>query len=114
MEERRRSKRTEMMAELLINRLDQPGEQKVMIQVSDISQGGMGFICREPLEKGAVYECVLTLWNKDVIHSFVNIVRREDYEMEYRYGAAFVGMTEMDAYRIQVFQLVEQYLKGKA
>ncbi len=110
MQERRRNVRTEMVAEIYINRLDQPEEEKALIQVCDISRGGLGFLCREPLEKGAVYECVLTLWNKDVIHSFVEIVRREDREMEYRYGASFVGMTELDAYRIQVFQTVQQYL----
>lgn len=111
MEDRRRNMRTEMMAELVIKRLDQPGEEKVMIQVCDISTGGLGFLCKETLEMGAVFECILTLWNKDVIHSFVEIVRREDREMGYRYGGSFVGMTDQDAYRIQVFQTVEKYLK---
>ena len=112
--ERRRGKRTEMPAELLIKRLDRPEEETILIRVCDISTSGLGFMCKEPLEKGSVYECVLTLWNKDKIHSFVEIVRREDFEMEYRYGAFFVGMTDMDAYRIEVFQLVEQYLKNEA
>ena len=114
MEERRRNIRTEMTAEILIKRLDQAEEEKVLIQVTDISKGGVGFSCREALEKGAVYECILTLWNKDVIHCFVEIRRREDFEMEYRYGGSFVGMTELDAYRIQVFQTVEQYLNKES
>ena len=112
--ERRRGKRTEMPAELLIKRLDRQEEESILIRICDISTTGLGFICKEPLENGSVYECILTLWNKDKIHSFVEIVRREDYEMEYRYGAFFVGMTEMDAYRIEVFQMVQQYLNHEA
>lgn len=110
MDERRRNLRTELHAELLIKRLDRGvGEKKVEIQVCDVSKTGIGFKSAEELEKGSVYECFLTIWTKEVIRCFIEVVRSEKREDGYRYGGTFVGMTEMDAYRIQVYQTVEQY-----
>lgn len=109
MVERRRNPRTELHAELLMKRLDQQTGEKVTIQVCDVSKSGIGFECKEQLEMGAVYECFLTIWTKEVIHAFVEIVRGEKKEEEYRYGGIFVGMNDLDAYRIQVYQTVEEY-----
>ncbi len=110
MEERRRNLRTELHAELLMKRLDRGGgEEKVEIKVCDVSKTGIGFVCAEELEKGSVYECFLTIWTKEVIQCFIEVVRNEQREDGYHYGAIFVGMTEMDAYRIQVYQTVEEY-----
>ena len=109
MEERRRSLRTELSAELLMKRLDQQTGEKVEISICDVSKTGVGFECKEQLEMGAVYECFLTIWTKDVIHAFVEIIRGEKLEEGYRYGSIFIGMNELDAYRIQVYQTVEEY-----
>lgn len=110
MEERRRNLRTELHAELMMKRLDQGGgEEKIEIEVCDVSKTGMGFKCNKQLELGSVYECFLTIWTKEVIQCFVEIVRGEKLDDGYRYGATFVGMTEMDAYRIGVYQTVEEY-----
>lgn len=109
MEERRRSLRTELRAELFMKRLDQQGEEKVPIHVCDLSKGGMGFECDRELEPEAVYECNLIIWTKEEIKVFIEIVRRGETPTGYHYGASFVGMNELDAYRIQVYQTVEQY-----
>lgn len=109
MEERRRSIRTELQAELLMNRLGTQTEEKVIIQICDLSKRGIGFICEGQLEMGAVYECDLTIWTKEVIQVFVEIVRGEKLENGFRYGGSFVGMNDLDAYRIQVYQTVEEY-----
>lgn len=109
MEERRRSIRTELDAELLMNRLDTQTEEKVAIQICDLSKRGIGFICEGQLETGAVYECSLTIWTKEVIQVFVEIVRAEKLEQGYKYGGSFVGMNDLDAYRIEVYQTVEEY-----
>ena len=58
---------------------------------------------------GAVYECSLTIWTKEVIQVFVKIVRAEELENGFRYGGLFVGMNDLDAYRIQVYQTVDEY-----
>lgn len=109
MDERRRSLRTELHAELLMKRLDRETGEKTEIRVCDLSKSGLGFICANELEKGAMYECFLTIWTQEVIRCFIEIVRCDKVEDGYRYGASFVGMTEMDAYRIEVYQTVEEY-----
>lgn len=109
MEERRRSVRTELHAELLMKRLDQQTEEKVVIQICDLSRSGIGFLCSEQLALGAVYGCNLTIWTKEVIQVFIEIVRGVKLEDGFRYGGSFVGMNDLDAYRIQVYQTVEEY-----
>ena len=56
MEERRRSKRTEMSSTLMVKRLDQGDMQEVSIDIVDVSSNGVGFLCKEVLSIGAVYE----------------------------------------------------------
>lgn len=92
-----------------MKRLDRQEGEKTAIQICDVSVTGIGFTCAAQLEMGAVYECFLTIWTKEVIHSFVEIVRGEKRDEDYRYGGIFIGMTEMDAYRIRVYQTVEEY-----
>lgn len=113
--ERRRNKRLELTSRLIIKRLDNPDEQEqeVAIEVSDVSKTGLGFYCTIPLEIGAVYEAYLTIWTKEVIHAFVEIVRIEKDEDAFKYGAIFIGMPEMDAARIEVYDTVENMNQGK-
>ena len=86
--ERRRNKRLELTSRLIIKRLDNPDEQEqeVAIEVSDVSKTGLGFYCTIPLEIGAVYEAYLTIWTKEVIHAFVEIVRIEKDEDAFKYS----------------------------
>lgn len=109
MEERRRNLRTELRAELRMNRLDQQTGESAAIQICDLSKRGIGFVCDAHLEIGTVYECYLTIWTKEVIQVFIEIVRVENVDQGFRYGGSFIGMNEMDAYRIQVYQTVEEY-----
>ena len=90
MEERRRSKRTEMSATLMVKRLDH----------------GVGFLCKEVLSIGAVYESKLRIWTHEVLHAFLQIVRIEMKGDSYTYGAVFIGMSESDAARIRVYQTI--------
>lgn len=106
MEERRKTKRTEMNSKLLIKRLDGEERKDVSIAIQDISKTGIGFTCREPLGIGEVYESYLTIWTKEVLHAFLQIVRIEMEEKGFSYGATFVGMPEMEAARIEVYQTV--------
>lgn len=109
MGERRRNVRTELQAELVLKRLDGQSGEKVAIRVSDVSKSGIGFECAEQLEIGAVYECFLTIWTQEIIHVFVEIVRGEKREDGYRYGGIFIGMPDMEAWRIEAYQTVEEY-----
>ena len=50
----------------------------------------------------------MTIWTKEVIHAFLQIVRIELHAGVYGYGAIFIGMPEMDSARIEVYQTVNE------
>lgn len=110
MEERRKNRRMELSSKLLIKRLDSDDTaREVNIDVSDVSKTGAGFMCSELLEVGAVYEVFLTLWTKEVIHCFIQITRIEmKEENQYSYGSIFIGMTEVEAGRIETYSTIEK------
>lgn len=110
MEERRKNTRTELQAEIVLKRLDQKEEYKVGISIFDVSRKGVGFVCSEQLKVGAVYECDLTIWTKEVIKAFIEIVRSSEKNGEYyEYGSIFVGMNELDAGRIETYQTIKEF-----
>jgi hypothetical protein len=102
--ERRRTKRMSMDSKLMIKRLDRSEPDEVDIEIVDVSKSGIGFSCTTALDIGAVYESYLQIWTKEVLHAFLQIVRIELKGDVYHYGAIFVGMPEMDAARIEVYQ----------
>jgi len=84
-------------------------DQQVAIEIMDVSKSGIGFECAESLQIGEVYESYLTIWTKDVLHAFLQIVRIELLESKmYAYGAVFIGMPEMDLARIEAFQMINE------
>ena len=109
MSDRRKNRRIELGARLLIKKMNQAGGAKeVNIEVTDVSKTGVGFLCSEKLDIGAVYESFLTIWTKEVIHSFLEIVRVVDQgNGVHEYGAIFIGMSEMDASRIATYETMK-------
>ena len=108
MQERRKSKRSPLDSTLIIKRLDDNTAEEVAIDINDVSKGGVGFTCKEVLQIGTIYESYLTIWTKEVLHAFLQIVRIEMKENGYVYGASFVGLPEMDASRIAVYQTINE------
>ncbi|MCM1027739.1 MAG: PilZ domain-containing protein [Roseburia sp.] len=108
MAEKRKNKRTEMESRLIMKRLDGGNEagKEALISICDVSKSGIGFECKEPLQIGEIYEAYLTIWTKEVLHSFLQIVRIELKKGIYYYGASFVGMPELDAGRIETYQTI--------
>ncbi len=102
--ERRKDKRTHLESKLVIKRLDGTGHDEVSIEIQDVSKSGVGFTCDKALEIGATYESYLTIWTKEVLHAFIQIVRIELEGDEYHYGSSFVGLPEMEAARIETYQ----------
>ena len=105
-QDRRKTKRTDLESRLVIKRLDGNSGKEVTIRIGDVSKSGIGFECEEALQIGEVYEAYLTIWTKEVIHAFLQIVRIELQAGCYGYGAIFIGMPEMDSARIEVYQTV--------
>ena len=106
MEERRKSKRTDLQSRLLVKRLDSGKQEEIGVDVKNVSKTGIGFYCDEILDMGAVYEAYLTIWTKEVIHAFIEIVRIEKVEDTYEFGGLFIGMPEIDLQRIDVYNAV--------
>lgn len=108
-DERRKSKRLTLESKLVMKRLDDQGsDEEIDIEIVDVSKSGVGFTTKKPLMIGAVYESFLQIWTKEVIHAFLLIARIELKDDTYFYGASFVGMPEMDAQRIGVYQTVSE------
>ncbi|MCR5848442.1 MAG: PilZ domain-containing protein [Lachnospiraceae bacterium] len=114
MNDRRKSKRIELEAKLFVKRLDKQEAQEINIDVFDISTSGIGFNCNEALTIGAVYDTDLTLWNKDIIHTFIEIVRISKTDSTFQYGGIFIGMPEMDVKRIEIYDTINTYSKDGA
>lgn len=97
-----------MKSTLLIRRMDGGGHREVDIEVTDASKTGLGFLCTEQLDIGAVYESHLTIWTKEILHAFLEIIRIVDKgDGTYEYGAIFIGMSEMDASRIATYDTID-------
>ncbi|MCR5719265.1 MAG: PilZ domain-containing protein [Lachnospiraceae bacterium] len=111
--ERRKSKRTRMESHLVVKRLDNGKNDIAAIEVQDVSRTGVGFVCKDVLQIGSVYESFLTIWTKEVLHAFIQIVRIEMLNDGYVYGAVFIGMPEMEQSRISIYQTVEESKKTK-
>ena len=106
MEERRKSRRTDLQSKLLVRRLDSGRQEEIGVDVKNVSKTGIGFYCNEILDMGAVYEAYLTIWTKEVIHAFIEIVRIEKVVDTYEFGGLFIGMPEIDLQRIDVYNVV--------
>ncbi len=107
-DERRHAKRMELKSKLMIKRLDSEKPEEIFIDILDVSRGGVGFSATSPLEIGAIYESYLTIWTKEVLHAFLQIVRIELKGDEYHYGSVFVGLPEMEASRIDTYQTMTE------
>ncbi len=111
-EEKRKAERTELSSKLIIKQLNGNSEaREVAIEINDVSKNGVGFTCTEKLEIGAVYEGFLTIWTKEVIHCFIEIVRIIKKDDTFDYGAIFIGMPEMDTQRIEIYQTISNNVK---
>ena len=108
MNERRKSKRTNLESRLIMKRLDGNSNHEVLINIVDVSKDGIGFECAEVLQIGEVYESYLNIWTREVIHAFLQIVRIELKSGTYAYGAIFIGMPEMDSARIETYQTISE------
>ncbi|MBQ4416662.1 MAG: PilZ domain-containing protein [Lachnospiraceae bacterium] len=117
MEDRRKSKRIDLLGKLIIRPLgkgDNP--ESVTIDVQDCSRHGLGFVTDKHLTMGDNYEAYLTIWTKEVLHVFIQIVRGEKKENEniFSYGSVFIGMPDAERQRIAVYETVQDQTTGGA
>lgn len=117
MEEKRKSRRMSLSARLLIKNMNDESAkaEEVEIDVLDVSKTGVGFTCDMPLTIGAVYEAFLKIWTEEVIHVFLKVVRIEQMQDgRYTCGTIFIGLPELDAGRIEVYDLMTRMQEEEA
>ena len=105
--EQRKSKRLALSAEIALKPLgsDVP-RTSMIVEIEDVSRNGIGFICDEVLETGSTYEANLKIWTDETLDVFLQIVRRIQVGNQFQYGAIFIGMSDVDAGRIQTYQTI--------
>ena len=112
MEDKRKHKRLELSGEIILKELGTAGEAPTaQIEIHDCSTDGIGFATDAQLTIGHNYEANLTLWNKDMIHVFIQIVRAAKEGDLFHYGGIFIGMPDTDRMRIQVYETVKDQLE---
>ena len=109
MEEKRRHKRLDLDVSLQLERLDEDGVttlKYVHVDVTDISRSGLGFISKQELAIGSFYDTKIQIWTKEVVDAVIEIVRcdRQQDDMN-KYGCIFIGMTDVDALKIDIYQI---------
>jgi D-mannonate dehydratase len=111
MEEKRKHKRLDLDVNVQLERLDQAGITTVKyihVDVTDLSRTGIGFKSQQMLETGTYYDAKIQIWTKEVIDTVIEIVRRVDKDGGYQYGGIFIGMTETDALKIDIYQIFNE------
>jgi D-mannonate dehydratase len=111
MEEKRKHKRLDLDVNVQLERLDQAGITTVKyihVDVTDLSRTGIGFKSQQMLETGTYYDAKIQIWTKEVIDIVIEIVRRVDKDGGYQYGGIFIGMTETDALKIDIYQIFNE------
>lgn len=109
MDERRKHKRLELDVSIQLEKLDKDDVttlKYIHVDVTDISRSGIGFISEHELAIGTYYDTKIQIWTKEVIDAVLEIVRCEKTEDNaYKYGCCFVGMTDTDALKIDIYQI---------
>ena len=93
-------------AHLVMKPIGETTGEKVPVDIIDISKDGIGFSCGVALTMNAIYEMDLTIWTKDVIHTFINITRFDNKKN--MYGATFTGMNENDSGKIRIYEMFDR------
>lgn len=108
MEEKRKHKRLDLNVSVEMERLNEDGiamRNFVDVDVTDISRSGMGFKSGKELEIGTYYDTRIQIWTREIVDAVLEVVREEQHEDGYKYGGEFIGMSDTDALKIDIYQI---------
>ena len=111
MEEKRHHKRLKLDVSIQLERLTEDGTTTydyTQVVVTDVSRSGIGFQSDEPLEVGGYYNTRIQIWTKEVIDAVIEIVRKRKWNGTDKYGSAFIGMSDTDAIKIDIYQVFRE------
>ena len=113
MNEKRNSRRLDLEVTVELERIDDHKGvttlKLVRVDITDLSKSGIGFSSKAELEIGSYYNTKLQIWTKETIDAVIEIVRCEELDGMYHYGAKFIGMIEADALKIDIYQIFYVY-----
>lgn len=108
MEEKRKHKRLDLDVSIQLEQLDDDGvatRSFMHVDVADISRCGLGFKTDNTLEIGTYYDTKIQIWTKEIVDGVIEIVRRQKIDGGYKYGGEFIGMSDADALKIDIYQI---------
>ena len=111
--EKRNSRRLDLEVNVELERIDDNSEvttiKLVNADVTDLSRSGIGFTSKEKLDLDSFYNTKLQIWTRETLDAVVEIVRCQELEDGYHYGAKFIGMIDSDALKIDIYQIFYEY-----
>ncbi len=106
--EKRKHKRLELNLSVKLGQIVVEGVgQDVNVDILDISETGIGFTSDKDLEIQSFFDLDINLWNGEKLATVIQIVRCQVISGEKHYGAVFVGLSELDALKIKIHELLE-------
>lgn len=111
MEDRRKSRRLELEVAVQFSKIEEGRITTVKyeyVKVSDMSRSGIGFSTTQELKVNDFYDTKIRIWTGETLDTVVKIIRGEKKGDKYQYGGVFVGMTEMDAQKIDIYQMFRE------
>ena len=111
MEEKRKHKRLDIDVSVQLERLDEDGVTTLKychVDVKDISRSGIGFTSKVELANHTYYDTKIQIWTKEVVDAVIQIVRSEEKPDGFHYGGVFIGMTDTDALKIDIYQIFNE------
>lgn len=82
-----------------------PDNDYFVIDIFDISMGGIGFHSNRLLPLNSFYDTNITLLNGEKFNCIIKVVRGFGNNI-FTYGAEFVSLSPTDAYRIELYSLI--------
>jgi len=115
MPDRRRDKRLPLEVAVQLELLEE-GEyittKYLIVNVLNLSRSGIGFLSREKLELNSFFDAKIKIWTGETLNVVIKIVREaegKDVKSErYHYGGTFVGMTSVNALKLDIYQMLQE------
>ncbi|MDM8533870.1 PilZ domain-containing protein [Clostridiaceae bacterium HSG29] len=109
MDERRKTHRLPINIKLTIESLYKQGEEKIenigdVIQVVDISKGGIAFEVNDDLPLDFYFNSRIIIDEEKSFFSVLKIIRKIELEKGYHYGCEFVGLANVLSDSIDIYE----------
>lgn len=92
-----------------INHKEENNLKRAKIKVYDISLGGIGFKSNVKLTKKYFYRLKLKLWGTTELNTIIEIVRSENDDINFDYGAVFIGLSDYEKWLINSYCILHNH-----